>query len=143
MTATIVLRRVGSLRTMVEYKDRLAAAMADSKVTVHQLADELGITYNGVKKALRGGDKGDSEMGAWNNSKAARFMRVDPDWLATGDGAMHSERVWPFGDQITPQQFATLDDKDIQPAIDVLLGALRRKGSTDNGSNGKPDEHAA
>jgi len=64
------------------YKDRLAAAMEAAGVTVHQLAAEMGVTYQAVKKALKGTS---SEMGAANNAKAAAILKVDSDWLALGE----------------------------------------------------------
>lgn len=63
------------------YKDRLAKAMADAKVGVAELAKELGVSYQAVKKVLTGGTK---SLSAKNNAKAARFLKVDADWLATG-----------------------------------------------------------
>jgi transcriptional regulator with XRE-family HTH domain len=71
---------------VAQYKDRLAQAMKLAGVSEHQLAKALDITYTGVKKALKGGHDGTSAMSAANNSKAAKFLGVDPDWLATGEG---------------------------------------------------------
>jgi phage repressor protein C with HTH and peptisase S24 domain len=65
-------------------------------------------------------------MTAENNSKAAKFLRVDPDWLATGEGLMRTERIWPFGSEIAPQQYFALPQEATRPAIDVLLAAVRR-----------------
>lgn len=57
--------------------------MGEAVVSVHQLADELGISYQAVKKVLDGST---SAFTAFNNSKAARFLKVSSDWLATGEG---------------------------------------------------------
>lgn len=85
----------------MELKDRLTAAMRASGIDpanndqVRKLAAQLKITYQGLRKLIAGESK---TLMAKTNSKAAKEMGVDPDWLATGEGEMHSERVWPFTD---------------------------------------------
>lgn len=69
------------------YKERLAAAMKGAGVTVQQLADDIGVTYQAVKKVLRGAT---NELSASNNAKAAAFLKVDSDWLALGAEAPDS-----------------------------------------------------
>lgn len=68
---------------MVEYKKRLAQAMADAGIKATALADEMGLSYQAVKKVLDGHSKAFSSK---NNSTAARILRVNSDWLATGHG---------------------------------------------------------
>ncbi|WP_286368264.1 hypothetical protein [Variovorax saccharolyticus] len=87
----------------------------------------MGVSYQGIKKALKGGDRGDSAMTAFNNAKAAKFLKVDPDWLATGEGQPRSTQVWPFGDTLTPEQFFALDAAAVQAALDVLVSAAKRQ----------------
>ena len=48
-----------------------------------------------------------------NNAKAARFLRVDAEWLATGEGQMTSERVWPFS-ILTPEHVRQLSPKALE-----------------------------
>lgn len=67
---------------MNNYKDRLIAAMS-TFVTVSQLADALGVSYQAVKKVTDGKS---AAFTAENNSKAAAFLGVSSDWLATGSG---------------------------------------------------------
>lgn len=67
--------------TVVDYSDRLQAAMTAAKVDKTALANELGISYQAVRKALEGG-----KFSAANNAKAAKFLNVSSDWLATGIG---------------------------------------------------------
>lgn len=120
------------------YAERLALAMGGdpqpSSEAVHALADRLDLTYQAVKKVLKGDVPGGSKaFTAENNSFAAAALSVDPDWLATGRGEMRSQRVWPFGSAITPAEFFSLDLADVQPAIDVLRAAIAR-----GASKGKP-----
>lgn len=68
---------------MVEYKDRLAKAMKEAGKSTSALATELKVTYQAIDKVLKGNTK---ELTASNNSKAAKFLEVDTDWLATGKG---------------------------------------------------------
>ena len=54
-------------------------------VTRTRLAAELGVSYVAVKKVLDGLTRA---FTAENNSRAATFLGVNPDWLATGEGEM-------------------------------------------------------
>lgn len=49
------------------------------------MSKALGISYVAVKKVLDGQTKA---FTAENNSLAASFLGVSPDWLATGEGTM-------------------------------------------------------
>jgi hypothetical protein len=119
---------------MVEttYADRLAIAMGAQAgerpptAAIQALADHLRVSYTAVAKYWT--DKSGA-MTAENNSKAARFLNVDPDWLATGEGLMRTERIWPFGSEIAPDEYFALPLGATRPAIDVLLAALRRSAS--------------
>ena len=71
--------------TMVVYSDRLKAALERAGVKTQALATALGVSYQAVKKVLDGGSRA---FTAENNAKAARFLNVPADWLATGDGSM-------------------------------------------------------
>ena len=63
------------------YGERLKEAMGG--MSVQTLADKLGVTYQAVKKLLDGNSKGFSVL---NHYAAADFLKVDPRWLATGQG---------------------------------------------------------
>jgi transcriptional regulator with XRE-family HTH domain len=129
---------------MVEttYTQRLAAALdvpedkklwnTEAREKALALASELGVSRQAVEKFFR--DESGS-MSAENNSRAARFLRVDPDWLATGEGDMRSARAWPFGSALTPAEFFLLEAEDVRPAIDVLLAAVARRRSSGKHQN--------
>jgi phage repressor protein C with HTH and peptisase S24 domain len=69
---------------MVEdYGARLKSAMAEAKLEAGDLAREMGITYQAVKKILDGLS---NAFSARNNTLAARVLKVRSDWLATGEG---------------------------------------------------------
>lgn len=67
------------------FAERLAQAMSlpDNKISAVDLAAELGITRQAVEKLLRGGS---NEMSASNSARVARMLKVDPTWLAIGEG---------------------------------------------------------
>jgi phage repressor protein C with HTH and peptisase S24 domain len=81
--ATIVLAKSGTFATMVEYRDRLAAAMKAASISASQLAEGLSTSYQAVKKVIDGKS---SAFNAANNAMAARMLGVSSDWLALGEG---------------------------------------------------------
>lgn len=80
--ATGVQTSGGKVTTVVtDYKDRLAEAMKDAKLSPADLARELKLSYQAVSKVLKGG-----QFGMENNLKAAKRLGVRSEWLATGKG---------------------------------------------------------
>jgi transcriptional regulator with XRE-family HTH domain len=78
----------GTIATMVDderssYARRLETAMTDAKVSIEHLAKHLGVTPNAIRKLLKGRS---GRMNAENNARAAAFLGVTSDWLATGEG---------------------------------------------------------
>ena len=73
----------GMIATMVEYKDRLAQAMADANVSTRVLAGKLGLSYQAVKKVLDGKS---AAFTAQNHDLAATFLGVSSSWLANEIG---------------------------------------------------------
>lgn len=116
------------------YSQRLAAAIGvdedmgrwgdADRDRVKRFASALGITRQAVEKYFRDGSKA---LSSPNNSRAARYLRVDPDWLATGEGVMRGARAWPFGDELSPEDFFALSDEEVRPAVDVLRAAAARR----------------
>ena len=68
---------------MVEYKDRLDEAMKKEGMAPTALAASLGVSYQAVKKVLDGSTRA---FTAANNARAAAALKVNPNWLATGQG---------------------------------------------------------
>lgn len=68
---------------MVKYWDRLYPLMEAKGISNQELANTLGISFQAIVKVREGG-----AFGTINNSKAAKFFGVNPDWLATGNGKM-------------------------------------------------------
>jgi transcriptional regulator with XRE-family HTH domain len=75
---------VCTLAFMDTYAQRLTHAMELARVTDRaKLADALGISVQAVGQALAGQTRA---LSAENSAKAARFLKVDHHWLATGEG---------------------------------------------------------
>jgi len=73
--------------TMVDdYATRLKLALGgDSPELIKRLANELGLTYNAVKKVVMG----DSNFfSVPNHFKAARLLKVRAEWLGLGEAPM-------------------------------------------------------
>jgi phage repressor protein C with HTH and peptisase S24 domain len=130
--------------TMVEYKDRLEQAMKDRGVSVTQLADALGMSYQAVKKVL------DGKSGAFtaaNNARAASFLGVSSDWLAVGSPypktaggvPMALATSWPFS-TIPEDQVRKLSDAARLQLEGALALAVAQLGlGMDIGSPKKPE----
>lgn len=65
------------------YGARLKIAMDRQKVSVSSLAQGIKLSYQAVKRVLDGNSKA---FTAENNVKAADYLGVSSDWLATGRG---------------------------------------------------------
>nr|WP_182312138.1 XRE family transcriptional regulator [Comamonas testosteroni] len=72
---------------MSEYRERLKEAMEKRGVKTTELANGMGISYQAVKRVLDGLS---TAFTAANNAKAAFFLRINPNWLATGEGPIES-----------------------------------------------------
>jgi hypothetical protein len=68
-----------SIVGMGPYGARLAEALAAARMSRVMLARKIGVTPQAVGQVLKTGS-----FSATNNAQAARVLRVDPDWLATG-----------------------------------------------------------
>jgi transcriptional regulator with XRE-family HTH domain len=55
----------------------------------------------------------------------ARALRCDPEWLATGEGKMQSERTWPFV-ELKAEQLLTLHPDDLATVEKVALDLWNR-----------------
>lgn len=71
-----------------DYRMRLKKSLDACGASVSALADALGVSYQAAKKVMDGKS---TAFTAANNTKAARFLGVDSDWLATGEGLMRRD----------------------------------------------------
>ena len=121
----------------VEYGKRFKSAMdawakADRpERTVHRVAEQLEITYQGVMKLAAGKVKA---PGAYTNAKAAELFGVGPDWLAMGDPYPRErgksanvrplphrpELPWPL-DGVDEKAVRALDPEDRRRLADAVV----------------------
>ena len=117
---------------MLEYKDRLVKAMDAAGCSAQRLANEIGLSYQAVKKVIDGKT---NSFSAENNSKAAKYLGVTSDYLALGiqdprsDCAMTSDLVQTHPVDISNAQIpdpiiADLDALDPEDA-DVWRAQIR------------------
>lgn len=85
--------------------------MADAQKSIADVAAAVGISYQAVRKAVKGES---NAFTAENNAKAARFLGVRPNWLATGE---------------LPMLDASADGRDVedQESIRRALQVLRNQ----------------
>jgi hypothetical protein len=121
-----------------DYRDRLAEAMKDAGIdpddpdekkrqaAMKKLAGALGSSYTAVWKLVT--RNGTTQFGGDNNSKAAAFLGVNPDWLATGVGNKRAN-PWPFP-LIDRNRYDQLDDSMkgyVQRALEDALEKCESK----------------
>lgn len=105
---------------MVEYRDRLSAAMQAANVSASKLAEGLNTSYQAVKKVIDGKS---SAFNAANNALAARLLGVSSDWLALGEGDMNSGVL--AAPQPSPWPFSTIPEDQVRKLPPSQLNALQ------------------
>jgi hypothetical protein len=93
----MVLLQPTTLATMVDYWERLEAALKHSGKSLKDLQLHLDVSYQAMKKVQDGKTKA---LTAENNAHAAKFLAIDSHWLATGEGTM----VPPTQHRLEPHQ---------------------------------------
>ena len=98
------------------YGYRLQLAMDMAKASRKDLAGALGVSVQAVGDVIRGKS---SAFTAENNAKAAQYLGVNPNWLATGHGQMESPVEGTTTYLLTPGAKAS------NPALASMLRAGR------------------
>ena len=73
------------------YGTRLEAALVFAKKTRKQLADELGCKPQTIGIVITWADENDRKLSTIHHIHAAKFLKVNAHWLATGEGEMQSD----------------------------------------------------
>lgn len=112
---------------MVSYKERLLAAIERAQVSDNDLAKHLDVSIQAVRKVTAGKSLAFS---AENNAKAAKYLNIDPSWLATGEGEMRPEWAWPFA-LLTPDMLQNLSaaELDLVEKYALHLISLKTHGT--------------
>lgn len=109
--------------TMVDdYASRLKTALGgDSPALIKGLANELGLTYNAVKKVITGGS---NYFTVPNHYKAARYLKVRPEWLGLGEEPMREvgrEASLPDAVDYRTLALMIIAEHPEEPARDLML----------------------
>lgn len=80
---TIISEQAGTLSRMPDFGSRLTRALALADKSQRELAAELGISVQAVGQVIAGKTKA---MTAENTARAARYLKINQLWLATGEG---------------------------------------------------------
>jgi DNA-binding XRE family transcriptional regulator len=84
----------GDIICPMRYGERLKKAMeyrGDAirrKISNSELATAIDVTRQNIGMVINGKQGPDQKLGSEANYRAAMFLRVNPHWLATGDGDM-------------------------------------------------------
>jgi hypothetical protein len=113
----------------MNYGKRLQQALDRAQKDRNALAAELKISVQAVGQVITGGRSGTQTFNAENSTRAARFLHVEPEWLATGEGPMVSERIWPFA-TLTPDQVSQLSKESLEYVENLALMMLKKEGVT-------------
>lgn len=116
--ATMVMHRAGTLKTMVDYWDRLQVALKHASKSLKDLQEHLGVSYQAMKKVADGKTKA---LSAENHSRAARFLGVNGHWLATGEESMLNQ---------TPSGWEKLEESGKILAQDRLADYIGKRDIT-------------
>jgi hypothetical protein len=95
------------------------------------LAREIGISVQAIGQALRPDPEKPIVLSAFTNARAARALRCDADWLATGEGRPDLDGVPPVPPSTTARlaldtlaQTLTRVDGSSRTALVALIGRL-------------------
>lgn len=128
----------------VNFAERLREALRVSGKTRKQLAQHLGVTDSTVTQAINGQT---AAFSAANSARTAHFCRVEPLWLATGDGPMRQAALSPMAQDLA-QRFdqARVEERDRLYALvlyQLQLASARplAEQTQSPASSGGPDPH--
>lgn len=116
----------------MSYGKRLEVAIETRRKDIKSLSDSLGVSVQAIYSVIRGQTRA---LTAENNSLAARYLTISPDWLATGIGEMESKS------DLT-DKFMLLDkdnQEKVRVFVDTLLITQPKRASTKVESNTLPD----
>jgi transcriptional regulator with XRE-family HTH domain len=142
-TSSIIFTRKTPTLVRMDFRERLTAAMKRANVNGAELGRAIGVTSQAISLILSGTSRA---LTAENTAKAARFLKVDHYWLATGEGHITTP---PQGEAlgITPEAlsiakwFDRLTDARDRARVEtaVMAAILRALQERDLPPNGVPD----
>ena len=107
---------------MNTYGERLAEALTVAKKNRKDLADAMDISVQAIGDAIRGKT---AAFTAENNAKAAKLLKVNPNWLA----GMDEEMALPSADGVSNVQSALTNTTPSLAVTLAHLGELLQRAS--------------
>lgn len=101
----------------MNYGIRLQTALDKKGSNASKLANALGLSRQAIYQVIKGET---ASLTALNTSKAAEFLGISPDWLASGKGKMELPLHKVFPQQTVPL-ISWQGAKDWERTIDSLL----------------------
>lgn len=72
----------------MNYGQRLNAALKAAKKSRKDLSDQIGISPQAIGMVITSAGGKERSLSTENHTKAAKYLGVNPNWLATGAGEM-------------------------------------------------------
>jgi hypothetical protein len=126
----------GGILARMTYGQRLEAALELAKKERAELSAELGISVSAIGQVI---NTPGSQLKAHNSSRAARFLRVDHHWLATGEGEPRPPSLLsPMAEDLARRFDSTpLSLRDAVYA--QIVGAIELAARLDQPAKARPD----
>lgn len=102
------------------YGSRLQEALKNAQKTRKHLALELDCSVQILGMVITGAGKIERKLSADNHAKAARFLRVNSYWLATGQGSMSEKEQ-------STTSFLSRDAIELATMLDEVLDQKQRR----------------
>lgn len=113
----------------MSYGQRLQLAM-DSlgrlrgwEVTRLELSVAAGCSRQNIGMIITGAKGEDQKLSSDKHAKASAFLKVNPDWLLTGEGPMYLDSVKKRPDELSPSAQEIAELYDMIPAHDRIRRA--------------------
>lgn len=118
--------------TMVALGERLHHAMKARSVSIAKLAKDTDVSYQGIRKIVRGET---ASMNSETLSKVSQYLRIRSDWLSTGEGDMDASA--------SPSMHVVGIDEDTDAPVDSIRVMRLRLRAGVSGFAVEPDEDEA
>lgn len=100
------------------------------KVERLELANIAGCTRQNIGMIITGAKGEDQKLSSEKHARAAAFLRVNPDWLLTGEGPMYSEVEKKKPEELSPTAQEIAELYDMIPASDKIKRAQAYNAAT-------------
>ena len=93
------------------------------EVTRLELSQAAGCSRQNIGMIITGAKGEDQKLSSQKHAKAAAFLRVNPDWLLTGEGSMQPAPAIEKPEELSPSALQLAELYDLIPARDKIRRA--------------------